>query len=128
MGLGSKLKNILKSKNMTVTELANLTDISSSTLYAIIRRDSDNVSLDTVKKIATALQMSTDDFLPESTPSAIINSMFGDFFSPEDNVMDVHFSTDEFTQDEILEIINFADYLKSKRHIATPHHKPSTTE
>lgn len=117
MGLGKKLKNTLDSKHMTVIELSNLTGISSSTLYAIIRRDSDNVNLETVKKIATALNMSLDDFIPEYDPhTEIVNSMFGDFYAADGSTMDIHFTTDEFTTDELLEIINYAEYLKSKRN------------
>ena len=52
MGFGAKLGDILKSKNMTVAELSKQTGISSSTLYAIIRRDSDNVNLSAIQKIA----------------------------------------------------------------------------
>ena len=50
MGFGNTLSNLLKSKNMTVAELAKKTGISSSTLYAIIRRDSDNVNLSAIQK------------------------------------------------------------------------------
>lgn len=128
MGLGKTLQKILKSKNMTVVELAKSTGIPSSTLYAIIRRDSDNVSLEAVRKISTALQVPLDTLIPkEEKVGDVLNFMFGDFFSPEDNVIDVHFTTDEFTPDEIAEIINYAEYLKSKRNIAA-HYVPPTTE
>lgn len=128
MGLGKKLQEILKAKNMTVADLAKSTEIPSSTLYAIIRRDSDNVSLEAVRKISTALQIPLDALIPkEKKIGDFFNFMFGDFFSPEDNVMGVHFTTDEFTPDEIEEIINYAEYLKFKRNISA-HYTPSTTE
>lgn len=127
MGLGKKLQNILKAKNMTVVDLSKSTGISSSTLYAIIRRDSDNVSLEAVRKISTALQIPLDTLIPkEEKIGDVFNYMFGDFLSPEDNVMDVHFTTDEFTPEEIAEIINYAEYLKSKRNIAAHADSPTT--
>ena len=60
MGFGNTLSNLLKSKNMTVAELAKKTGISSSTLYAIIRRDSDNVNLSAIQKIAHELNVSVE--------------------------------------------------------------------
>lgn len=59
MGQGKKLQSLLKERNMSVTKLANETGISSNTLYAIIKRDS-NISTDTLSKVANALQISID--------------------------------------------------------------------
>lgn len=59
MGQGKKLQSLLKELNMSVAKLANETGISSNTLYAIIKRDS-NINADTLSKVANALQLSID--------------------------------------------------------------------
>lgn len=59
MGAGKNLQTLLKDKNITVTQLSKGTGISSNTLYAIIKRDS-NVSASTINKIAEYLDMSVD--------------------------------------------------------------------
>ena len=59
MGQGKKLQELLKERKMPVTKLSSETGISSNTLYAIIKRDS-NITTDTLNKIANALQMSID--------------------------------------------------------------------
>lgn len=132
MGFGANLESILKSKNMTVAELAKRTGISSSTLYAIIRRDSDNVNLSAVQKIANELKISVNELMPKSTTTnlaeiyAEILDFSGDYFDPDENIIDIHFTTEEFTPDEIAEIVQFADFLKQRRkkHLK----KPPTTK
>lgn len=57
MGLGSEIKAALKERNMTIKELSERTGISLNTLYAITKRDSNNVSMDIVMKIAKELDM-----------------------------------------------------------------------
>lgn len=72
MGQGKKLQTILKERNVSVTKLANETEISSNTLYAIIKRDS-NINTETLNKIALALQMSVDELsqlLTEDLPNS----------------------------------------------------------
>lgn len=59
MGQGKKLQSLLKERNISVTKLTNETGISSNTLYAIIKRDS-NINADTLSKISNALQISID--------------------------------------------------------------------
>ena len=63
MGVGKNLKRILKEKNITIAKLAEMTNISKNTLYAITKRDSFNVRQDNIKKIAEALDISTLDLV-----------------------------------------------------------------
>lgn len=132
MGFGAKLGDILKSKNLTVAELSKQTGISSSTLYAIIRRDSDNVNLSAIQKIASALHIPVEDLLSPSKPVnpnhlfASILDFSDDYIDTDEDIIDVHFTTDEFTPDEIAEIIQFADFLKQRRNSSLK--KPPTSE
>lgn len=55
MGYGKNLKEILKEKGMKVPELSRRTNIPQTTIYAIINKDINNVSLSNVKKIEAVL-------------------------------------------------------------------------
>lgn len=61
MGVGRKIKEFLYYKNITVSELAELTGIPRTSLYSIISRDSTHISLNTLHKIAAALDVSIYD-------------------------------------------------------------------
>lgn len=55
MGIGTRLKQIIKDKNMTIKQLAEITGIPVNTLYSIVKRDSDRVRAKTVQALAEAL-------------------------------------------------------------------------
>ena len=131
MGFGEKLGNLLKNKRMTVAELSKLTGISSSTLYAIIRRDSDNVNLSAVQKISSVLNVPVETLITSSEKASlgdIFNMFSGDYIDTDIDYIDVHFTTDEYTSDEIAEIIQFAEFIKSKRLKNSYDREPPTTE
>lgn len=56
MGVGNKLKELLKKRNMTVAELSRESKISAQTLYSIINRDS-NISFENAILIAKILDI-----------------------------------------------------------------------
>lgn len=60
MGAGKKLQSLLRNKNISVTALSRETGISSNTLYAIIKRDS-NINSETMNKIANSLHLSMNE-------------------------------------------------------------------
>ena len=62
MAIGNKIKTLLKRKKMKVATLASLTNIPEQTLYAIIRRDSANVDLSTLRKICAATEVNISYF------------------------------------------------------------------
>lgn len=69
MAIGTKLKQLLKEKKMTVRELSKITGISENTLYAIIKRDNKTIHPNIAGKISDALGitinelMSIEDFI-----------------------------------------------------------------
>ena len=60
MGLGTNLKKLLKDKGMTIKELSEISGVSVNTLYSITKRDSLMSRYDIIKKIAYALEVSTE--------------------------------------------------------------------
>ena len=69
MGIGIRLEELMAQKNTNANELANKIGVRASTIYSIIKRDSNRVDIDIVIKIAHALGMTADEFLSED-PSA----------------------------------------------------------
>lgn len=65
MGLGKRLKDILKKKNITVQRLSKMTGISANTLYAIIKRDNKSMQAENLINIARALNVSIDELFGE---------------------------------------------------------------
>lgn len=60
MGFGKNLKKVLDEKNKTVVWLSKETEIPSTTIYSMIKRDNEP-RLDVVKKIASKLGVDIDD-------------------------------------------------------------------
>ncbi len=55
MGIGKRLKAILKSQNKTILWLSEETGISKNTLYTITKRDSEKIKGEFLEKISSAL-------------------------------------------------------------------------
>ena len=58
-----KLNEIKNSKNLTLKEIADITGIPHSTISKIFGGFNNNPSIDTVQKIANALECGIDDFI-----------------------------------------------------------------
>ena len=99
MGIGNKLDELLKKQNMTVTELARRIGVAPTTIYSIIQRNNKKVDIDVLLNIADVLGVDADYFRDSEKPVTIA----------------AHFDGNEFTEEELDEICNFAEYVKSKR-------------
>lgn len=99
MGIGNKLDELLKKQNMTVTELARRVGVAPTTIYSIIQRNNKKVDIDVLLNIADVLGVDADYFRDSEKPVTIA----------------AHFDGNEFTEEELDEIRNFAEYVKSKR-------------
>lgn len=63
LGVGKNIKKVLAEKDMTVKELSDITKIPINTLYSITKRDSENVRMSTIQKIAKALEVPITDLV-----------------------------------------------------------------
>lgn len=61
--IGAKIKQIRKDKEMTQEELARKADIPYATLLKIENDTVQNPTINTIKKISSALNISVDDIL-----------------------------------------------------------------
>lgn len=86
MGFGSKLKELLVQKGMTIKELSEVTGISINTLYSITKRDTRIPSDDILDKIANALKVSKNEFLTHDVVKNEIRSLM-DSMAESENII-----------------------------------------
>lgn len=133
MALGKKFKQLLDDRGMTVKEFAKLIDVPPTTLYSFINRDSNDVKMDLLMKICNTLGVDIFDIL-EMQPSPLtdkeekeleLNGTFSrgveDSKGPRADMfngvgtMAAHFDGDEYTEEELKKIKEFASFVKSQR-------------
>lgn len=57
MAIGENIQKLLKKKRMSVAELSRKTGIASTSIYMAIKRDSNKMNIDSLEKIANALEI-----------------------------------------------------------------------
>ena len=61
--LSKNLRKLRKQRGLSQDRLAKLSDIANNTIIKIEQRENKNPTLDTLKKIAKALDISVDDLI-----------------------------------------------------------------
>lgn len=100
MGIGNKLDTLLKERGMTVTELARRVGVAPTTIYSIIQRNNKKVDIDVLIKIARILGVNTEYFADNND---------------EPQTIAAHFDGDEYTEEELDKIKEYASFLKASR-------------
>jgi transcriptional regulator with XRE-family HTH domain len=98
MGLGSEIKAALKERKMSIKELSERTGISLNTLYAITKRDSTNVNMDIIMKIAKELDMDISSMLMTPKLEKVIELFTG----PGDQYIDIFNKLTNDTSEKVL--------------------------
>ena len=102
MGLTDKLDLLMKERNINKAELARESGIPYTTIDGFYKKGSENAKLSTLKKLCSYFNCSLD-FLAD------------DNISEEPQTIAAHFDGDEFTEEELEEIKQFAEFVKNKR-------------
>ena len=102
MGIGVRLEAIMKAKDINANELAKKIGVTPSTIYSMIKRDSNRVDIDLIIKIAHALGMTADELLSEER-----------YEKPD--TLAAHFDGEDLSPEEKEEVIKFVEFVKSKR-------------
>lgn len=102
MGIGVRLEAIMKAKDINANELAKKIGVTPSTIYSMIKRDSNRVDIDLIIKIAHALGMTADELLSEEP-----------YEKPD--TLAAHFDGEDLSPEEKEEVIKFVEFVKSKR-------------
>ncbi len=57
-----RFKEIMKNKNMTANELANISGVTPSTVYSMLSSERHDLSIVTIKRLCDGLDMSLGEF------------------------------------------------------------------
>lgn len=98
------LRKIMEDKNMKVSDIVKISGLPYSTVKAILERGAEKAGYVNVCKICNALGISADE----------LEKMVSDNeYAPI--TLAAHFDGDEYTEDELNEIRQFAEFVKNKR-------------
>ena len=102
MGLTEKLDLLMKEKNINKATLARESGVPYTTIDGFYKKGSENAKLSTLKKLCAYFDCSLD-FLAD------------DDVSDEPQTIAAHFDGDEYTEEELDKIKEFAKFVKSQR-------------
>ena len=104
MGIGTKLTMLMKKQNTNANELSIKSGVPAQTIYSLIRRDASKVDIDSLIKIARALGVTADYFGSDEHN-----------LESEINTLAAHLNGSEYTEDELKEIYQFAEFVKNRK-------------
>lgn len=98
------LRNLMEEKGMKVSDIVKISSLPYSTVKAILERGAEKAGYVNVCKICNALGISADEL--EKMVSDKTYTL---------NTIAAHFDGDEYTEEELNEIRQFADFVKKRR-------------
>ena len=98
------LRKLMEERNMKVSDIVKLSGLPYSTVEAILERGAEKAGYVNVCKICKALGISADEL-----EQMVIDENY------QPTTMAAHFDGDEYTEDELDEIRQFAAFVKNKR-------------
>ena len=101
MGLTNKLDLLMKERNINKAELARESGIPYTTIDGFYKKGSENAKLSTLKKICAYFNCSLDYLADDSID--------------EPQTIAAHFDGNEYTEEELSKIKEFAEFVKSSR-------------
>lgn len=101
MSFTDKLDALMAEKGINKSVLSKESGIPYTTIAGFYTKGTDNVKLSTLKKLSSYLGC-TIDYLADDEQS-------------EPTTLAAHFDGDEYTESEMEEIKNFAEFVKNKR-------------
>ena len=113
-----KLKRLRTELNLTQKDFADKLGVSQSSVN-YWEKGQRIPSIEAAAKIADYFDITieslldSDDRLVKQNP---ISMLTGTYFNHNDHVADIHFSTDEYTIDELNQIWQFAHFIKNQRN------------
>ena len=102
MSFTDKLDALMAQKGINKSTLSKESGIPYTTIAGFYTKGTDNVKLSTLKKLSSYLGCSIDYLADDSNDD-----------SP--TTLAAHFDGDEYTEEELDEIKQFAEFVKSKR-------------
>jgi DNA-binding Xre family transcriptional regulator len=103
MSFTEKLDKLMKEKNINKAELSRASGIPYTTIDGFYKKGSDNVKLSTLKRLCSFFHCSLDYLVDDSVSSDVQTTVA------------VHFDGNEYTEEELDKIKEFAAFVKSSR-------------
>ena len=97
------LRNLMEKQNMKVSDIVKRSGLPYSTVKAILERGAEKAGYVNVCKICTALGISADELERMVTDQ-----------NYEPTTLAAHFDGDDYTEDELDEIKQFAQFVKNR--------------
>ena len=98
------LRKLMEEKNMKVADIGRISGLPYSTVKAILERGAEKAGYVNVCKICNALGISADEL-----EKMVVDQDY------QPTTLAAHFDGDEYTEDELDEIKQFAEFVKGKR-------------
>lgn len=98
------LRKLMEEKNMKVADIVRISGLPYSTVKAILERGAEKAGYVNVCKICNALGISADEL-----EKMVVDQNY------QPTTLAAHFDGDEYTEDELDEIKQFAEFVKGKR-------------
>lgn len=102
MGLTDKLDLLMKERNINKADLARKSGVPYTTIDGFYKKGSENAKLSTLKKLCTYFNC-TLDYLANDT------------VNDQPTTIAAHFDGNEYTEDELDEIRQFAEFVKNRK-------------
>lgn len=102
MGLTEKLDLLMKEKNINKAELARESGVPYTTIDGFYKKGSENAKLSTLKKLCTYFGCTLDYLADDKVQS-------------DSHTLAAHFDGEEYTEEELEEIRQFAAFVRNKR-------------
>ena len=119
MAFPEKLKYLRTKMNLTQKDFAEKIGVSQSSIN-YWEKGQRIPSIEAAAKIADFFNITIESLL-DSEDRFInqkpLNMITGTFYDYTDNIADIHFTTDEYSIDELNQIWQFAHFIKSQRNI-----------
>lgn len=115
--IGTRIKKTRQSRGLTQLELAR--DIGASqTAVALWESGNRKISTEVIERVSVVLSVSASyllfgekDFKDDISDNAENTASL----SPSDSALVIHFSSNDFTEEELEDIRAYAEFIKSKR-------------
>jgi transcriptional regulator with XRE-family HTH domain len=115
--IGTRIKKARQSRGLTQLELAR--DIGASqTAVALWESGNRKISTEVIERVSVVLSVSASyllfgekDFKDDISDNAENTASL----SPSDSALVIHFSSNDFTEEELEDIRAYAEFIKSKR-------------
>lgn len=117
MSFPEKLKHLRTTLNLSQKDFAKKIGVSQSSVN-YWEKGQRIPSIEAAARISNYFDITIESLLDSSNKLVKqnpINMLIGSYYDQRDNIVDIHFSTDEYTIDELNQILQFAHFLKKQR-------------